>query len=161
MEHEVRKRKFLKFLLVYLIMSTSALSIITLSKYTSTSAGNGSMKIAKWDVTLNTSDNTSDNINIISGNNTVSYTLKVKSLSEVKVGYTIKISNVPNDILVKLDNGSNTSPTSGVVTFSNVGVINANATTREVTHTLTFSAPLSANVISKTFDIDVIFTQLQ
>lgn len=162
MERERRKRKFLLFLLLYLVSSTSVLSLITLSKYTSTSSGSGSMKIAKWDVTLNTSSNASDNINLITGNNVISYTVKVKSLSDVKVGYTIIISNVPNDIKIKLDSGTYQSPIDNKVTFSNVGVINANAQTSEVSHILTFTAPLGAATISsKSINIDVTFTQLQ
>ena len=162
MERLKRRKKLRLFLLMYLVVFTSVLSIITLSKYTGNSVGSGTMQIAKWDVTLNTSNNSSDNINLISGNNEISYTVKVKSLSDVKVGYTIKVSNIPNDIRVKLDTGTYQTPSSGIVTFSNVGVINADATNREVSHTLTFTAPIgSATVSSKSIDIDVIFVQLQ
>lgn len=161
MEHERKKKKFLVFLLIYLIMATSVLSIVTLSKYTSISSGNGSMQIAKWDVTINTSSNTSDNINLISGNNEISYTVKVKSLSDVKVGYTINVSNIPNDIQVKLDTGSYITPSGGKVSFSNAGIINADASTKEKTHTIYFTAPLgSATVNNKSISIDVVFVQL-
>lgn len=161
MEHERKKRKFLTFLLIYLVMTTSVLSMITLSKYTSTSSGNGNIQIAKWDVTINTSSNTSDTINLISGNNEISYKVKVKSLSEVKVGYSINVSNMPNDVQVKLDNGTYKTPSGGKVTFNNAGVINANASTKEVSHILYFTAPLgSATVNTKSIDIDVVFTQL-
>lgn len=162
MERERRKRKFLLFLLLYLVVFTSVLSMITLSKYSSVSSGNGSMKIAKWNVTLNTSNNQNDNINLISGNNEASYTLTVESLSDVKVGYSIIISNIPNGIKVKLDNGSYKEPSSGTISFNNVGVINANATSNQASHTLTFSATLGSQTISsKKIDMDVKFIQLQ
>lgn len=162
MANEVKKKKLKLFLLFYLIIMTSFLSMITLSKFKSTVTGNGSIQIAKWSVSLNTGSNTSDNIDLIAGNNEISYNINVKSLSEVKVGYSIIVSNIPNDVKVKLDTGTYQTPSSNKVTFSQVGTINANASTKEKNHTLTFTAPISsATVNNKSMDIDVVFVQLQ
>ena len=97
---------------------------------------------------------------MVVGNTTQSYILKVTSTSEVKAIYSIALSNLPNEVQVKLDNGTYQTPTSNVITFNNVGYINANAETRTITHTLTFNVPIDSNTISANeINIDVTFNQ--
>ena len=161
------KKKLTTFLLIYLILFTSYFSLITLSKYVGTTSGSGTTTIAKWEVSTDTTDNLSNTVDVIIGNTTQSYTLKITSTSDVKAMYSIVLSNVPSDVQVKLENSS-TYPTyqtptnNNTITFSNVGYINANANSndRTITHTLTFNVPIDSNTISaRGINIDVIFNQ--
>ena len=88
MKSEKRKKKLVSFLLVYFVLFTSCFSIITLSKYVGISSGSGSNLIAKWDVSIDTSDNSSDTLNIIKGKTTQNYILKITSASETKAKWS-------------------------------------------------------------------------
>ena len=63
---------------------------------------------------------------------------------EHELKYKRKVSNIPNNVQVKLDNGTFQTPTSGTVTFPNAGNIAFSDSSREKTHTLTFSATSNA-----------------
>lgn len=154
------KKKYITFLILYFVLFTSYFSVVTLSKYVGTISDSGTKTIAKWEVSTDTSDNESDTLDMVVGNTTQSYTLKVTSTSETKAIYSIVLSNVPNEIQVKLDNGTYQTPTNNVINFNNVGYINANAETRTITHTLTFNVPIDSNTINANeINIDVIFNQ--
>ena len=160
MNKEKLKKNISTFLFIYLIFIASYFSILTFSKYIGKSTGNGTTTIAKWEVSLDTSDNTSDTLNIVNGNTIQNYILKIISTSDVKAQYSIVLSNLPNQLEVKLDNGNYQIPTNNTITFTNVGYINANAQNRTATHTLTFNVPLNANTIEASeINIDVIFNQ--
>ena len=163
------KKKFVTFLLIYLVLFTSYFSVITLSKYVGTTSGSTTTTIAKWEVSTDTTDNTSDTLNIVIGNDNTnpSYILKITSTSDVKAIYSIVLSNVPSNVQVKLENSSTyptyQTPTDNTITFSDVGYINANAnvSNRTITHTLTFKVPIDTSTISANqINIDVIFNQV-
>ena len=156
----VIKKKFITFLLIYLILFTSYFSVITLSKYVGTTRGAGTTAIAKWEVSVDTSDNDSNTLNLVSGNTTQNYILKLTSTSETVATYSIILSNVPSELEVKLDDGSYMMPVDNTITYEDVGYINANASNRTVTHTLTFNAPIDSNILSTNqINIDVKFVQ--
>ena len=167
MKHKIIiKKKFITFIFVYFIFLTSYFSITTLSKYVGVSSGTGTSTIAKWVVSIDTSDNTSNTLDVVIGNDNYnpSYILKITSTSEVKASYSIILSNVPNQLEVKLDT-ENTyrKTTTGTINFDNVGYINANANIndRTITHTLTFRVPIdSSDFNGNNVDIDVIFNQV-
>ena len=62
--------------------------------------------------------------------------------------------------MISLDGGTPVSPSSGTVTFSNVGTLNYNASNKSATHTLTFSAPLGASEIAGSINLNVVFEQV-
>lgn len=160
MNKEKLKKNISTFLFIYLIFIASYFSILTFSKYIGTSMGNGTTTIAKWEVSLDTSDNASDTLNIVNGNTTQSYILKITSTSDVKAMYSIVLSNLLNHLEVKLDNGNYQTPNNNTITFTNVGYINANAQNRTITHTLTFRVPLNENIIDENeININVLFNQ--
>lgn len=161
----VIKKKFIAFLMVYLVLFTSYFSIITLSKYVGITRNSGIATVAKWEVSTDTSDNTSDTLNMTIGNTHPTYILKITSTSEVKAEYSIVLSNLPSDVEVKLDNRNTyeTPNNNNTITFSNVGYINANASSndRTITHTLTFNVPIgSSSINASEINIDVIFNQV-
>ena len=158
------KKKFVTFLFIYLFLFTSYFSIITLSKYVGIINKSGTMAIAKWDVSLDTSANASSTLNMTIGNaNTnASYILKITSLSETKANYSIVLSDLPKGVEVKLDNGNYKQQVNNKIIFDDVGYINANADTNDKTktHTLTFGVSIGSDTISESeINIDVIFNQ--
>ncbi len=161
MNNSIIKKRFFTFLLLYLIVFTAYFTIITFSKYTGIISGGDSAVIAKWDVYTDTSDNESDIVDVINGNGGNTYIIKVTSLSETIASYSIVLSNLPSDLEVKLDNGEfNTPDEFNVITFEDVGEINANAEIKTITHTLTFSIPINSETTGlNEIDIDVIFVQ--
>lgn len=155
------KKKFVIFLFIYFTFFTSFFTMRTLSRYISVVRTDGEKTIAKWDVVVG-NENT-DTINLVAGNNTSTqnYILSVTSNSETKVGYSIILSNVPNDILVSIDGGSNVSPTNNKVEFSSSNfVILATDTNKTKQHTIKFTAPIDAAVrTNRDISVDLIFTQ--
>ena len=153
-------KRLYKYFLCFFIFFTAYFSMITLSKYIGTATGTGTTTIAKWEVDVDDTVNASNTVDVVIGNTNPSYILKVTSTSDVKALYSIVLSNVPNQLEVKLDNGNYQTPTNNTITFTNVGYINANAQNRTVTHTLTFNVPIdTATINASEIDIDVIFNQ--
>lgn len=153
------KKKFKLFLKIYFIILTFSFSVLTLSKYVSKVEGDGGLKVAKWEVKLDT-NLSSDTFTVVMGNGSQNYKLKVYSTSEVGVSYSIVLSNIPNGVQVSLDGATPLTPTNNKITFSNVGQFDANGAIKSREHTLSFSAILGSNEISDTdINMDVVFIQ--
>ena len=152
--------KLAAFSFLYLVFFTAHFSMITLSKYIGKSTGEGNSHIAKWEVSLDTTDNESDTLSIIAGDTTPSYTLKLTSTSETKTIYSIVLSNLPNGLEAKLDEGVYQESVNNTITFSDIGYINASTEPITTTHTLTFNFSADANIVGENeINIDVIFNQ--
>ena len=151
---------FAVFLLICLILITIYHTNDTMSKYSSMISGDSSARTAKWDVSIEpvTASNV---INMVTGSASQDYTIKVKSRSEVSSSYSIIVSNVPNDVRVSIDDGTEQTPSNNTVTFSNVGTINVGDSSNEKQHKLTFRAPLASNAVTNNqVSIQVSFTQI-
>ena len=118
---------------------------MTFSKYTGIIGRSGSTTVAKWDVSIDTADNSSDTIDVVSDAVTGSYIVKVINKSEVSSTYSISLSNVPADLEVSLDGGTYQTPINNVVTFNNAGTFVANDAVDTHTHVLTFNDPASSS----------------
>ena len=156
------KKKFMTFLLIYFVLFTSYFSIITLSKYVGVTNRSGTVAIAKWDVSLDTSDNNSNIVSVTIGNTNPTYVLKITSLSETKALYSIVLSDLPEDLEVKLDDGTYKQPVNNKITFDDVGYINADVeqSAKTKTHYLTFYVPIDSDTIPATeINLDVVFVQ--
>ena len=140
-------KKLNTFFLIYLVFFTTYFSMITLSKYTGKVTGNGAIAAAKWEVSLDTTGANST-LNLVSGNTTQNYILKVTSTSEVAANYSVILSDLPAEIEVAIDGGTYKKPTNNKITFNNVGSFNANDSNTEHSHTLTFNAPLDSDIPS-------------
>ena len=117
----------------------------------------GSLDVAKWDVSI---VGAGGGVNLVAGGSPQVYTLIVKNDSEVASEYVIELSNIPEGVWVGLDGGTLQEPDSeNKVTFSeNGGVLDLVEKTRQ--HSLRFSAELDAGaVIGDDIAIDVHFKQ--
>ena len=156
------KKKFLLFMFIYFVFFTLSLSLMTLSKFHTTVSNNSEeIAIAKWEVSLDESES-SDTLNIVNGNATQNYIVKLTSNSDVGAYYSIILTNVPNNVRVSLDGGTATAPTSNSIAFEDVGLINVTDTQKTKQHTLTFSASVgSGSINNNQIGIDVIFRQAE
>ena len=144
-------------LLVCFCLLSIYIATNTTAKYTSTESGTDSGRVAIWNTS---SDLGSNSINLICGDSAQSCTITVTNTSEVSNTYSLILSNVPNDITVSIDGGSEQSPSNEQVTFNNAGsfIIGSGITSRN--HTITFNAPLESNENTNNVSVNVIFTQI-
>ena len=147
-----KKHIILVLLLICLLTISISVTYAKYSDYFITSIGGS---VAKWDVSIEADED--KDITLVAGNDTKEYIIKVKSNSEVKAKYSIVVSNLPENVEVKLDERDYES--GDVVTFDNVGTINADDDS-PVEHKLTFNALLEADKIEDSnIKIDVVFVQ--
>ena len=157
------KKKIIKFISIYIACFLVFNAAITIAKYVSETSGTGTKGIAKWEVLYDSSDNVTNKLNLVSGNEAQNqtYIIKVTSNSEVKASYSLVLTNVPNDVEAKVDGGSYVSPTNNTITIENIGTINANATNKTNTHTLKFNTPLNSQVIGEnSINVEMKFVQI-
>lgn len=147
------------FLLLCLIIFTLSQVNDAKSKYKAESISESSATVAKWNVSL--SPITEGNVfDVVAGNNSVDYLIKVSSNSQVSCNYTIIISNIPNDISVLLDDDNEQISSNNTVTFTDAGSFIIGDGNEERTHKLSFSAPIDSSDNNKEINIQVAFTQL-
>lgn len=148
---DMRKKQLIIPLLLYCFFSIS----ITYASYKNKTNGNGSVNGASWQVSF---VGNNEDISIVSGNTEQSYVITVSNNSEVDVLYSIKITNLPNNTKVKLDNGSYIEEENNEIVFENVGTILCGENPKN--HTLTFTASLDAEEVqNQNFNIKVEFKQ--
>ena len=142
-----------KFLLIVILLAVLVSIPNALSMYKSNARANFGISVARWSVS---SQSDSDNISFISGNGVSSYNLTVTSTSDVSVKYSIELSDIPNGVLVKLDDGDYQTPVHGKVKFTDVSTLLMN--NDQNSHVLTFTAPVGVTA-NNDMSIDVIFEQ--
>lgn len=138
------KKKMILIVILFFVVSFFVING-TLAIYRNTTNPNGNLILAKWDVSLNQSG-IDDHISIIPGDatSTASYTVKITSVSEVDIIYTIKVEDLASGISVSLDGGNFVIPTDNKVIFNEIGTINYSDASKTKTHTLTFKADQNA-----------------
>ncbi len=144
--------------LIVLAVLTSFFSVATFAKFREAiNSSSSDVTIAKWNV--QTSNDENKNVSVIAGEDGSTFTVRVKSESEVASTYSIVVSNIPANVEVKLDDGTKESSETGTLTFDDIRTISVGDTTT-YEHTLTFSTSLSSEEISnQEVTVDVIFTQ--
>lgn len=153
------KSKYYVFLIFYIALFTIYFTSNTLSRYSGEVSKNGSLEVAKWEVEA--IGQNSKTINMVSGDNGT-YTITVRSASETACNYSIKLSNLPNDISVKLDSGITKTPINGEIVFNDVGSFNANLSGSSRNHTITFITTLeTAAITGRQVTVDVSFVQVE
>ena len=155
---KINKKKIAALILIICFFASSMI----LAKYASSMQSNSSSDVAAWYTIINTSGNRSNTLNLTSGETTASYEIKVVSNSEVALTYEVVLTNVPDGLEVKLDNGTYETPTNNTLTLtSNNCAFSANDSVTDHTHTLTFNDPITtSNDGTSTIGIEVIFTQV-
>ena len=141
-------------LAVFIVRSTFALFRGSLATNTSTS-------IAEWNVTLE-QNGVNNTLSVVPGVSNATYTLNVKSLSNVDVKYDVVISNLPTGVDVSLDGTTFPAVSNGTVTFTNAGTIPYNAGNNGIdTKTITFRGANGATAINnQTVTINVVAKQI-
>lgn len=153
------KKKYIIFILAYLTILSSYLTMNSLSKYSYRNNLSSSKEIAKFEVDFESGDNP-DKISIKADNSLNNYYFTVKSKSEVFVSYNVIVSNIPDGVNVSIDNGSLVTPINGVATFNNVGSFSASNQYQTREHSLVLSAiPQIDDLSDYNIDLDVIFIQ--
>ncbi len=154
---KIRKKTIVIIILAIITFSNSYL----IAKYTSLLSASNSAGVAKWNVTYDTSDNASNTLNLVSGNVTQNYIIKVTSASEVAANYSIVLSGVPSEMEVKIDGGSYQTPISNRIEFTNAGSFTGSDIRSTHTHTLTFNAPLESDIVATSnIGININFVQI-
>ena len=122
----------------------------------SSSIGN----LASWNVTLE-QNGVNNSLSLVAGLSTATYTLNVKSLSDVDITYDVVISNLPSGVSVAFADRAAQLASNGTVTISNAGTILYSAQTKTNSHTLTFSAANNATYVNnQSVTINVIAKQI-
>ena len=132
----------------------------TFTLYRESIMASGSLVAAEWSVTLE-QNGVNNSLIVVPEVATATYTLNVKSLSQVDVKYNIVVSGLPSGIDVSLNGVDYPTVTSGTVTFTNAGTILGTATDRINTHTLTFRGANGATFVNnQTITVNVYAEQL-
>ena len=152
-----RLRPSIVLIAILLLVGTIIPTSIALMRKSAT--GTGTLKASKWDVDL-TEDN-DNSLEVIRGElSNDTYTFTVSNDSEVDVEYKVILSNVPENVQVKLDNGEFRSPSSGTITIDPAGTLLYSAQGSEQTHTLTFKALWGASLVTnEQIQLDVVIAQ--
>lgn len=150
-----------KFNIIFALVMLSIFLIPTsFAIYKSQVSSSSSIVSAEWSVSLEQNGVDSD-LTVIPGISTDTYTLNIKSLSEVDVKYSIVISNLPTGVEVSLNGVDFVPESNGTITFSNAGTILYSPTGGTNSHTLTFRGTNSSSFVNnKRVDINVIAEQI-
>ena len=101
-------------------------------------------EVAKWSVSV---DGDGDEIELTAGGDEKTFSLTVTNNSDVASGYIVSLSNIPDGVMVGIDEDELLIPVDGVVEFtSDDYTLNAQDHKTE-THTLRFAAPLTEETI--------------
>lgn len=115
---------------------------------------------AIWNVTL-VQDGIDNDLTVVPGASDATYTLNIKSLSEVDVKYSITLSNLPTGIEASIDGVTFPPVSNGTVTFKNAGTILYSAGDSTSTHTLTFRGTNEATIVdSQAVTVNVVVEQM-
>ena len=147
------------FLLICLTLTSFALVNGSKAKFSATGNTVSSVSTAKWDVSV-TPVTQSNILNLIAGDTSMDYIVRITSNSEVSADYSIVVSNVPSDVDVVLDDTTTGTRQGNTVTFQDVGAINVGDQVSYREHKLTFSTTINSNAVTNNnINIQVMFSQ--
>ena len=152
-----------KTIVISLILSFFLIST-SYAIYRNARSGSGTVALAQWSVTLD-QNGIGNNLTVVPGVADATYTLKVKSLSDVDVTYDVIVSNLPAGISISIDDTDNTKfveENNGIAIIENAGVIRYNAANKTNTHSLIFRGTNNANefVNNKVVAVNVVAKQV-
>ena len=138
-------------------------SVTSFAKYSSLITKNGSIAVAKWDVSLSGNDSETLPTIVIGDDSTYQeYDLTVTSNSEVAITYTLVLANVPEGLWVTVGNDSYSADENGRITIPDLGYFSALDNESTHVHKLTFIVPIDSEAFNdETIDIDVVFSQVE
>ena len=146
MKKNIKKIRKIKIISISILMSLLVISG-TFAIYKNSTSSSKTVAIAEWDVSLNQTG-VNNNLSVVAGYGSDTYTLNVRSLSEVDVVYDVVVSNLPSGVSVLVDGVSPSSTGSNSATFTNVGSILYSDTNKTKSNTLTFTASSGATLVN-------------
>lgn len=156
MKYKIKKffSKKNNIIFILLVLSFNILPI-TYSRYISKGNGLETSLLAKWEV--NMIENSDNSLELISKNaSEVNYSFVITSTSDVACDYSLTISNVPNDVIVKVDdNIVNSSGENGTYSINNLGEFAVNSENSTHQHTITFISDQNTLAGQSTIDLNV------
>ena len=156
----MKKDKKIRFIIYFAVIASFFIIPLSYAVYKNIAVGNGRIVSATWSVSLNQSG-VENELTIIPGGKTDSYTLNVNSLSEVDISYDVVINNLPSGVSVALDEREPQLASNGTVTIANAGTILYNSNDKTNTNILTFSAANNATVVNnQPVTVNVVVKQL-
>ena len=154
----MKKEKKILFIIIIIIVLSISIPI-TKAVFKSGSNADDSLSVAGWSVSLNQTG-INNNLNLVPGENTATYRVRVNCNAEVDAKYSIVLGNVPTGVEVSLDSGPYRTPTNNTITFNNAGTILYSSNIKENEHIMEFRAVSgTANVYNQTLTVDVIIEQ--
>ncbi len=149
------------FLCIYVFFFLLYFGTTTVAKHVGETEKAGTISVAKWDVSLvGENSQTLPTITIGDSSTYQIYNLRVMSESEVALNYSLKISNVPSDLIVEIDNVEYI-PINNEISINNLGSFVANDPETTKIHQMKFIVPIDSETIdAQKLDIDVTFTQI-
>ena len=156
------KKKFVIFFSIYLVIIAFNIILLSLAKFTNFFEKNGSLDVAKWDVSVKSDDEILPTMTIGNDSTYQEYNLNVTSKSDVVINYSVVIRDVPTGVNVQVDDSSIYSENNHIITINNLGSFNANDFNNTHNHILKFILPLGIDIIDDaTLNLDVVFTQVE
>ena len=155
------KKRFLVYLCFACVVTIFLLVPLSTAIYKRLATSARSVTTSEWSVTL-TPLSSSNNVTLVSGEGTQTYSLKVRSESEVNVVYDIEIGNIPAGVKIKLDDNQNyqTPDANNKIVFTDAGSIAYSSQGGEQTHVLTFTSdPGTQLVYNRQLSVKVIAQQ--
>ncbi len=150
-------KKYIHFLLIYFVIFSFNIIVNTYSKYNNNLLINKSIAIAKWNIEASLPNETLD---LVSGSNIEDYIINISYKSEVASNYIIKLTNVPDEIEVSLNNNSYISSNNNQIIID-VRTINSSKEILNIQDTLHFKSTLATpNLLNHPIQIEVIFNQV-
>ena len=108
-------------------------------------SGQGSLEVAKWDVSMAGADN---GVGLVAGGSPEVYVLTVRNNSDVASDYILEVSDIPDGVKVGLDDGTLQEPDNeNKVVFNETGGV-LDLVERARQHRLKFSAELEADSVA-------------
>lgn len=155
----MKKELKIKILIIVFLLSVFMIPF-SFAIFRSRAAITGSLSLAEWSVSLDQGDG--EPLVVVPESYEASYTIKVRSNSEVDVLYSIVISNLPSGVEVSIDDGNTYKPqdSNHTITFSDNLAILYTDVNKEKTHTLIFRSTSPAEIVdNREVNIDVKFQQ--
>jgi len=153
----IKKKRIIIFILIVMVFSSTYFIASSFSKYRSNVISDGNVGIAKWELLVN---DTSGSIDLYIGEDAVTYTLRITNNSEVASRYSAYFSNIPENILIAIDDSGYKSGVNGEIIIENIGETSLTDQSNIYTHTVYFKAIEGASEYSgKSIDMDVKFVQ--
>lgn len=154
-----KKKRLIVFVSAFVLVFSIYFIVNSFAKYKSDVVINGETSIAKWELLVN--DNGLSDIDLSIGGDATTYTLRITNKSDVASKYSIYFSDLPDNVLIAIDDGEYKTSADGKIEFIDFGQFNLDDENNVHEYTIYFKASSSALEVSdKEIGLDITFTQI-